>query len=768
MNPLTTTNAFTTSSVPITAPSRPPSAGPSQCTTSNAESAPNSSATTPPAPATARPRPPASRRSDYQGVRRNSGSPAPVLRSGVVPALTTAPVTLVWNPFRAIRPQGGPPGATANLDDRDTEAETTLPSSSLPTTASSLSSPAATTPSEQQQEEGTDKRIIYITETQDQDQEPESPEQFEKHELEGAVAVVHPERDEHDRASSHDDHIHYSQPGNGIQMPVNPSEGSQPRESERRQSLLPTQQTALIKTLLDIGKAANLESGRGGEQTSGQQSSVKGSMLTRKIWVKRPNSSATLVTINEEDLVDDVRDMILRKYANSLGRNFDSPDVSLKICPRAEHARDHSRDHGREHRHERVLGPEEPMAQTIDANFPGGQTVHEALIIDVPTRPTPRQSPRHTLYYQDESRPSESGTDYFPPMPVTFVPSPHHQNGVSVPASASSSIPHSMSVLGTGHIPNLPSPGRKYSARPRVSRMTSSSPPVNNGQQAPASVAANGRTASPHGARSRAHPVLSEHSKTPPTPKPPTPPEIEAITPGVVAPPPRDSSPAPSSRPKKPKRLMRNLPSMPGGMLNGASVPPINVLIVEDNIINLKLLEAFMKRLKVRWQTAMDGKDAMTKWRQGGFHLVLMDIQLPVMNGLEATREIRRLERLNGIGVFSSASSTAPEKPEEPEGEDKLPTPILFKSPVIIVALTASSLQSDRHEALASGCNDFLTKPVNFVWLERKVMEWGCMQALIDFDGWRKWKDFSAQEVQPASGGKADAAPKKNGGGGGG
>lgn len=45
-------------------------------------------------------------------------------------------------------------------------------------------------------------------------------------------------------------------------------------------------------------------------------------------------------------------------------------------------------------------------------------------------------------------------------------------------------------------------------------------------------------------------------------------------------------------------------------------------------------------------------------------------------------------------------------------------------------------------------------------------MEWGCMQALIDFDGWRKWKDFSAQEVQPAAG-KADATPKKNGGGGG-
>lgn len=126
-----------------------------------------------------------------------------------------------------------------------------------------------------------------------------------------------------------------------------------------------------------------------------------------------------------------------------------------------------------------------------------------------------------------------------------------------------------------------------------------------------------------------------------------------------------------------------------------------------------------MQRLKVRWQRAMNGKEAVTKWRAGGFHLVLMDIQLPIMDGLQATREIRRLERVNSIGVFSSGSSEAPNNRLGENGcygssdikeDDKLGEKNMFKSPVIIVALTASSLQSDRHEALAAGCNDFLTK----------------------------------------------------------
>jgi osomolarity two-component system response regulator SSK1 len=99
-----------------------------------------------------------------------------------------------------------------------------------------------------------------------------------------------------------------------------------------------------------------------------------------------------------------------------------------------------------------------------------------------------------------------------------------------------------------------------------------------------------------------------------------------------------------------------------------------------------------------------------------------MDIQLPVMSGIEATKEIRRLERVNHIGVFTDH--------EKPCAEDELGD-LPFPSPVIIVALTASSRESDRNEALAAGCNDFLTKPVGAPWLERKAIEWGCMQALI-------------------------------------
>ncbi|PNY25239.1 Oxidative stress response two-component system protein SSK1 [Tolypocladium capitatum] len=539
-----------------------------------------------------------------------------------------------------------------------------------------------------------------------------------------------------------------------------------PPEAPRRQSLFASRQTGLIRTLLHNSNPAN------DSADTGPWPSIDVNMVTRKIWVRRPHASATTITINEDDLVDDVRDMILRKYANSLGRTFDSPDLNLRVCPRDQDK-------------ERLLGPEETMARTLDRYFPGGQTVDEALIIDIPRR-TPKESPRApphpgvaaTFYPTNDGQPSEAGEGYFPP--VAAVPSPHLPH--SVPAPTNGTVTHSIAVLGTGHIPPIPSPGgtrprphRERSDRPRLVRGHTSSPTAIGGHP-PGSAGTNASHGTQHlparVAHSRTHSSTSDHQAGMSTVKAPLPkspgPAPEPSPARVATPPPRTASPQPSSAKLKKTKKITEYASPPVNMLNN-TVPSISVLIVEDNPINLKLLEAFVKRLKVRWQTAMNGRDAVKKWRTGGFHLVLMDIQLPVMNGLDATREIRRLERVNSIGVLSSPPSNMPEDAgasNELKEQDRLENQSLFKSPVIIVALTASSLQSDRHEALAAGCNDFLTKPVNFVWLERKVMEWGCMQALIDFDGWRKWKDFSQQveetEASKKAQEKAKAKAKKN------
>jgi osomolarity two-component system, response regulator SSK1 len=197
-------------------------------------------------------------------------------------------------------------------------------------------------------------------------------------------------------------------------------------------------------------------------------------MAIRKVWVKRANaSSATQVAIGPDELVDDVRDAVIRKYLNSLGRTFDAPDVSLKICPREQTNKAGN---------ERLLAPDEPIIRLLDAYYPGGQTVDEALIIDVPHRRTPKPSPRpgtHMSSYciPEEIRPGEAG-DYFPPMPA--LQSPHLNSHNTLPAShPTNSHLHSMTVLTTGQVPPLPSPGgRSNRHRPKAGRQHTSSPTI--------------------------------------------------------------------------------------------------------------------------------------------------------------------------------------------------------------------------------------------------------------------------------------------------
>ncbi|KAI8378051.1 uncharacterized protein BYT42DRAFT_614678 [Radiomyces spectabilis] len=237
------------------------------------------------------------------------------------------------------------------------------------------------------------------------------------------------------------------------------------------------------------------------------------------------------------------------------------------------------------------------------------------------------------------------------------------------------------------------------------------------------------------------------------------------------------SADATPSESKKPARTMSHFKlnkkkkrEKNSAFANVAS-PPINVLIVEDNMINQAILSTWMKKHKIKFSVASNGQEAVEKWKGGGFHLVLMDIQLPIMNGIEATKLIRAIEKEQKIGVLPMSSSFLREQQSNaaavaaavtdnlstetmlpadlPKSNEELP-PSTFRSPVIIVALTASSLESDRHAALAAGCNDFLTKPVSLEWLEKKIIEWGCMQALIDFEGWRRWKRSTDSDQKPS------------------
>lgn len=509
----------------------------------------------------------------------------------------------------------------------------------------------------------------------------------------------------------------FQQPLPSSPQPLQTTYPHRPPQVLRRQSLLPSTETTLIRHLLDPEntnslvpeeQSANFHSVPVDFQPLPTPATLGSGMLSKKVWVKRPGGSPTTVNVREDDMVDDVRDVVLKKYQNALGRSYDAPDITLRIIPR--HGRPRSLDHSQGHHSyshspaERILNPDENLIRTLEEYFPEGQSIEEALVIDVPQLPlrkTPRPSP-HTYAYgstHDSHLGIENG-EYFPPMPAATI----HSQTQPMPTSMVLREP-SISVLTTGQVPPLPgSPGsgvarNPRTTRPRVPRMQTSSPTIHSSGAG----VTTGGTVVPlprQQNRSRGNSDAAISGQPPPTAPIPAPP-TEDVPQKVQTPPVRVASPL-SKKIKKEKKQHAS----PAGLLPDGAVPPINVLIVEDNVINLRLLEAFMKRLKVRWQSAINGKEAVDKWRAGGFHLVLMDIQLPVMNGLEATKEIRRLERINSIGF---------QEPPLPENEvlsneDKLPNSILFKSPVIIVALTASSLQSDRHEALAAGCNDFLTK----------------------------------------------------------
>jgi len=111
-------------------------------------------------------------------------------------------------------------------------------------------------------------------------------------------------------------------------------------------------------------------------------------------------------------------------------------------------------------------------------------------------------------------------------------------------------------------------------------------------------------------------------------------------------------------------------------------IPHLNILLVEDNPDNRLLVKAFLKKFPVEIDEAENGQIAVNKFKDNKYDIVLMDMQMPVMDGYTATKTIRDWERRN------------------------------HRSETPILALTAYAMKEDRNKTMGVGCSDYLTKPV--------------------------------------------------------
>ena len=127
----------------------------------------------------------------------------------------------------------------------------------------------------------------------------------------------------------------------------------------------------------------------------------------------------------------------------------------------------------------------------------------------------------------------------------------------------------------------------------------------------------------------------------------------------------------------------------PTGATHADAAPPppvmrsLKVLLAEDGIINQKLAVKLLEKLGHASVIANNGQEALELYRDSAFDLILMDMQMPIMDGLEAARRIRMVEAGSGKSIP-------------------------------IVALTANAMQGDRERCMDAGMDDYLTKPIDF------------------------------------------------------
>ena len=115
------------------------------------------------------------------------------------------------------------------------------------------------------------------------------------------------------------------------------------------------------------------------------------------------------------------------------------------------------------------------------------------------------------------------------------------------------------------------------------------------------------------------------------------------------------------------------------------------ILLTEDNFVNQKVAESLLKRAGLKVDIAEDGCIALEKLKQKKYDLVFMDIQMPNMDGLSATQQIRQEMNLVDLPI---------------------------------IAMTAHAMKGDREKCLSCGMNDYISKPIEPIELYKVLEQW--------------------------------------------
>jgi PAS domain S-box-containing protein len=177
-----------------------------------------------------------------------------------------------------------------------------------------------------------------------------------------------------------------------------------------------------------------------------------------------------------------------------------------------------------------------------------------------------------------------------------------------------------------------------------------------------------------------------------------------------------------------------------GRAMTGGTTRSLRILLAEDEISNSLPMRKFLEKAGHQVTLAEDGQQVLDLLAAQDFDVILMDIQMPVMNGVEVTREIRRLENDAGMPACWNAGIEKPERNSKISDTTDLPEkdPLLLSpasphssipefrnSRIPIIALTAHAMLGDREKFLAAGMDDYLAKPVQMKDLEK------CLEKII-------------------------------------